>query len=228
MFFKRKSRRLRQNLKNFKRKSVDVAKFVKDFYIDEGLAYISCNVSDYYDVIDKFSVPGYEWLDQSFARFVEENANYIPPEYPIVLSICGTKFNEAQQECIEKTIADYYALKMGDCQMAEQRNRFKIIVLLVLVAVISALMWLSTTMKLVSPLSEAIYVLFWFGLWDMVEFIVFEGPDLREEKHAATQLATMKVTFPVVYDYEPFKPEEEAKIIEEVFEDDVILPSTQW
>ncbi len=228
MFFTRKSRRLRQNIRNFKKKSVDVAKFVKDFYIDQGLAYISCNVSDYNDVIDRFSVPGYEWLNESFARFVEENANYIPPEYPIVLSICGAKFNDKQQECIEETIADYYALKMGDCQMAEQRNRSKIIVFSALVALLSVVMWLSTARKWIWPLSEAIYVMFWFSLWDMIELIVFDRPDLKEEKHAATQLATMKVTFSEVYDDGPLKPEEEAKIIKEVFEDDIILPSTQW
>ena len=111
---KRKSRRLKENLKQFRRKSVDLDKFVKDFYVENGLAYISCNVNDYYDIIDKYSVDGYEWLNGSFTRFVEENANYVPTEYPIVLEICNHIFTKKQRDCIEETIADYYALKMGD------------------------------------------------------------------------------------------------------------------
>ena len=64
MFFtRRKSRRQKQNLKNLSKKSVDVGKFVKDFYVEKGLAYISCNVNSYYDVIDRYSVKGYEWLE---------------------------------------------------------------------------------------------------------------------------------------------------------------------
>ena len=96
MFFtKRKSRRQIQNLKNLSKKSVDVGKFVKDFYVEKGLAYISCNVGGYNDIIDRYSVKGYEWLDESFARFIEENAIYIPPEYPIVLEICGVPFTDS-------------------------------------------------------------------------------------------------------------------------------------
>ena len=86
MFFtKRKSRRQIQNLRKLSRKNVDLGKFVKDFYVEKGLAYISCNVSGYNDIIDRYSVKGYEWVEESFARFVEENAIYIPPEYPLYL-----------------------------------------------------------------------------------------------------------------------------------------------
>ena len=229
MFFtKRKSRRQKQNLKNLSKKSVDVGKFVKDFYVEHGLAYISCNVTGYYDIIDKYSVKGYEWLNESFARFIEENAIYIPPEYPIVLEICNHRFTKEQQTCIEETIADYYALKMGDVQMSLQSNRRRILFLLALMLVFAVFVYIASQFPgLPRPLSEAPFVLFWMALWDASEFLFLDRRDLQEDKLEAAQLASMKVTFYEKFEDGPAEPEVVQQILEEMNEE-VILPSTQW
>lgn len=230
MFFtKRRSRRQKQNLKNLSKKSVDVGKFVKDFYVEHGLAYISCNVSGYYDIIDRYSVKGYEWVDESFARFVEENAIYIPPEYPIVLEICGHRFTREQQASIEATILDYYALKMGDVQMSIQSNNRRIVFLIGLMVVFAVIMYLVSLFPgLPKPLSEAIFVLFWMALWDAAEFFFLDGRDLREDKLEAAQLASMKVTFYEKFEDGPAEPEVVQEFLEEIENEEVILPSTQW
>lgn len=227
--FSQKSRRLRRNLTKFRKKSVDVAKFVKDFYVDNGLAYIACNVEEYGDIIDRYSVEGYEWLSESFARFVEENANYVPPEYPIVLEICGCRFRRAQRECIEATIADYYALKLGDVQMSLEGNRRKTLFLLGMGLFFAVVVYMvSMFPSLPRPILEAPFVLFWFCLWDAAETVVIERRDLVEEKLAAAQLASVKVAFREAFEDIPATPEEEEKILEEIFEEDVLIPSTQW
>ena len=230
MFFtKRKSRRQIQNLKNLSRKSVDVGKFVKDFYVEKGLAYISCNVSGYYDIIDRYSVKGYEWLEESFARFVEENAIYIPPEYPIVLEICGHRFTKEQQDCIEATILDYYALKMGDVQMSMQANRRRIVFLLALMSVFAIFVYIASQFpNLPRPLAEAPFVLFWMALWDASEFLFLDRRDLQEDKLEAAQLASMKVTFYEKFEDGPAEPAVVQEFLEEIENEEVILPSTQW
>ncbi|MBO4881126.1 MAG: hypothetical protein J5555_05530 [Firmicutes bacterium] len=232
MFFTAKSRRRRENLRRFSRKSVDEKKFVKDFYVENGLAYISCNVKSYNDIIDPYSVKGYEWLTEPFVRFVEENANVIPPEYPIVLEICGGRFSEEQRNCIEETIADYFALKLLDNQQNQRSNRGRTLFLLFLALFFAVILYLETKyadlVTLPKPVSEAPFVLFWMALWDAAEHIVLDGSDLQEEKLYAARLASLKVTFQKTFEDAPLEPEEEQKVLEEIFEEVEILPSTQW
>lgn len=81
-------------LNRFKNKKVDIERYVKDYYVENNLAYISVNVNCYEDIISKYSVVGYEDLNQDFVNYLEENAEYIPLEYPIVLEITGTRFSK--------------------------------------------------------------------------------------------------------------------------------------
>ena len=214
----RKSRRLRKNLRNFSKKRVDVAKYVKDFYVDNGLAYISCNVNGMDDIINPYSVEGYEWLNESFANFIESNALYIPTEYPIVLEICGHHFTKKQKSVIEETIADYYALEQGDVQLNLEANTRKNWILIALSAVGVGLMFLGTKSN-ISFISEATLIFFWFAFWDLCESIVFERTELREQKTEAAQLANIKVLYKEVYVDGPVSEEKEQEILAEIFED---------
>lgn len=230
MLFDKKSRRLRENLKKFRNKSVDLDKFVKDIYVDNGLAYISCNVSGYYDIIDRLSVQGYEWINGHFARFVEQNANYIPTEYPIVLEICGHRFTKAQQDTIEETIADYYALKMGDTQMALEKNKGRAIFLAIMAAIFAVAVYASSkfTGGVLNVVVEVVFILFWVFVWELADCLLFDRRDLREARTEAAQLASVKVTFQLQFEDGPVEPSEEKAIIREIFEDDVIVPSDEW
>ena len=230
LFKSRKSRRLRENLKKFSKKSVDLEKFVKDIYVDNGLAYISCNVHDYYDIIDRLSVDGYEWINGHFARFLEQNANYIPTEYPIVLEICGHRFTRQQQETIEATIADYYALKMGDTQMDLEKNKGRAIFLAVMAVVFAGFVYFSSgfTGHLISVLVEVVFILFWVFVWELADCLIFDRRDLLEARTEAAQLASLKVTFQLEFEDCPVTSSEEKAIIREIFEDQVIVPSDEW
>ena len=230
MLFDSNTRRLKQNLRSFKRKRIALESFLKDIYIEDGLAYISSNVKDYAGVINEYSVEGYEMLEPAFAAFIEENAQFIPTEYPILLQISGCEFSARQKDVIEKTIADYYGLKMGNAQVELDDNKGNIVLLSVLSIVMGLIVFGLLNILPVVPtaLREICVIIFWVFLWSLVDSIVFQRRSMMNSLAEAAQLASMKVVFKPVFQDELVTIDERDKIMEEVFEDDVILPSNEW
>jgi len=220
MLKKRRSRRLRKSLKIFKRKRIDYSKYVKDFYLENGLAYISCNIEDYYDIIDKYSVEGYEWLNSQFAHFLETNAHYIPVEYPIVLEICGECLTDKQQAAVTETIADYYSLKLGDHQLALSDNLRKSMVLLFFGLLLAGVIWLLRSINLIGSIKELILILFWFFTWEFANLAWLERSDLNAVKTEAGQLASIKVVFKETFIDIPADQAEVEQIIAEIIDEE--------
>ena len=195
---------------------VDYNKYVKDFYLEDGLAIISCNVNGYYDIIDRYSVEGYEWLNDSFARFLESNAFYIPFEYPIVLEICGTKFNRKQREVITETIHDYYELKLGDKQMELNDNTRRIITFMVIAGLFTLLFTFVQGWQQDSFVVQFILIMLWFFIWGLSDMVVTDRSELKEEKIAIAQLASTVVRFREEFIDEPYDEFEQEKIYQEL------------
>lgn len=208
--------RLEQNKRNVRKMKVDYLKYVKDFYLEGGLAVISCNVSDYYDIIDRYSVEGYEWLNEEFTRFIESNAWYIPIEYPIVLEICGAKFTRAQRKAITETIQDYYQLKMGDKQMELHSNTFRVLAFFVIAVVFTIIFFIVDSTHQDSFFNEFIVILVWFFIWELSDLLIYDRRDLQEEKMEAAQLARIVVRFEKEFIDEPFDEQETDEIYGEL------------
>ncbi len=214
----------------FSRKSIDPNKFIREIYVENGLAYISCNVEGYYDVIDSYSVSGYEWLNQSFTRFIEENAITIPVTYPIVLEICGYSFTEEEKDIIEGTVADYYALKMADVQEKYNKGKKRTFFQLIMSIIMAGLLYISSANRELFPalVNETIVILFWLLIGDLFESFLFTRSEIIDLRTKAAQLASMVITFKKTFDDKPLKPSEEKVIIEEVLEENELIPSDEW
>lgn len=221
----RNSRRTKvSNIVYFRNKKINYDKKVRDFYIEDGIAYVSCNITGYHDIIDPYSVKGYEWLNSEFTRFVEENCNNIPTEYPILLEICGGDLSERQKETIENTIKQYYQLKLGDIQEQydDTRRRARLmLVMSILFYFIDAL-----TYHILSILPESIFlnayadiiqILFWFLLWSDCDIFFLQLTDARWEKTYAAQMASMQIIYRKRFRDEPVAEELREEILEHVF-----------
>ena len=208
--------RLEKNKRRIRRMKVDYNKYVKDFYLEDGLAIISCNVNGYNDIIDRYSVEGYEWLNDSFARFLESNAFYIPFEYPIVLEICGTKFNRKQREVITETIHDYYELKLGDKQMELNDNTRRIITFMVIAGLFTLLFTFVQGWQQDSFVVQFILIMLWFFIWGLSDMVVTDRSELKEDKMAIAQLASTVVRFREEFSDEPYDEFEQEKIYQEL------------
>ena len=225
---KRKKQKQRQKMEQritrlksrryFRSKKIDYSKYIKDFYLDNGIAYISCNVSGIEDIISKYSVEGYEDLNPEFAEYVDQNAYYIPLEYPIVLEICGGNFSEKEQLMISETISDYYKLKLGDAQLDLSRNASRSHKMFIL----GILSWiLYFVFKKSQALQVVFDLIFWFFLWEMGDTAWLERSELHEKKDAAAQMACMRIVFKKKFVDKPESMRFVEDTLAEVFEETV-------
>jgi hypothetical protein len=79
------------------------------------------------------------------------------------------------------------------------------------------LLWLSEGLEEVSR--ELIFVLFWFMGDTLCDYILLTGHDLRRDKRAAGQLASIKVTFSKDFEKSDYSKEYADKLYSEIEKD---------
>ncbi len=191
-----KTKKSIKNLKKFKSAKFNYAKFVKDYYIEKGEAYISAKVDSIDDIISKYSTKDYEWINPEFAHYIEECAYYIPIEERIVIEICGGNFSDEEKDLIKKVIADYFGLKLGDKFLDLDTNSHKSIVLLVFGIISLSLCILLQKINLISTtINELAIFLLWYFIWEFADLAWLDRSDIQLARIEAGQLSTAKISF---------------------------------
>ena len=193
--FKRMSRRAKRNLKKFKSAKFNYARFVKDYYIENGSAYISAKVESIDDIISKYSLEDYEWINKQFANYLENSAYYIPVEESVIIEICGCKFTEQEKEKITKVIKTYFGLKLGDKIIDMDINFHKSNRLLILGFLSLLLVLFISKLTNIEYVLELPLIMLWFFIWEYGDLAWLDRRDIAIEKLEAGQLASAKVIF---------------------------------
>ncbi|MGE5456640.1 MAG: hypothetical protein ACM3O4_06040 [Ignavibacteriales bacterium] len=185
----------KKHIKKFQKARFDFAKYVREFYVENGKAYISVKVDSINDIISEYSIKGSEWLNRDFVVYVEENTYYIPVIYPIVIDIYGCNFTEEQQKMITEVIRDYFGLKLGDKILELKQNRKKAVMLLLFGITTLVISLLLSSFDDTSMLFQVIVIVSWFAIWEFVSYVWFEREQMNRDKLEAGQLASMEVKF---------------------------------
>ena len=176
-----------KNILKFNKTKFNYNKFVRDFYLEKNTAYVSVNIDNYNDVISKYSISNYEWLNPEFADYVEETAYYIPIQYDIALDING-HFTKEQEEIIKKTIKEYFGVKLGDAQNDLDTNKL-LNILLFVVAVLFLIIFFVVTFYIPSfKFLEPISIISWFIMWELLDNNFIKRQQLRAKKIDLAQL----------------------------------------
>lgn len=61
----------------FRKRKVDYKKAVDTFFMSRGIACICCNVTGTGDIINNYSVPGYEMLNESLVSYINTVIGYL-------------------------------------------------------------------------------------------------------------------------------------------------------
>lgn len=187
---------------------------LKRDFINNGIATFPIKISSYYDVIHPLSVRRYETLNPDFKDFVELGAGVIPPDCPIVLNIIEDCLTEEERKTIVATIEEYYAYNLGMVEKEERRHTKRFLIMTVGLLLSAFLLWLSEGLDEIPR--ELFFVLFWFMGDTLCDYILLTGHDLRRDRRAAGQLASIKVTFSKSFDESDYTKEEVNKLYSEI------------
>ena len=186
-------------------------------FINNGIATFPIKISSYYDVIHPNSVWGYETLNPDFADLIELGAGVVPPECPIVVNILEECLTDEERNIIVQTIREYYAYKLGLVEKDLKRHTKRFVFMSVGLVLSAILLWLSEGLEEISR--ELFFVLFWFMGDTLCDYILLTGHDLRRDKRAAGQLASIKVTFSKSFDESDYTNAEVDKLHSEIEKD---------
>ena len=114
------------------------------------------------------------------------------------MNIIEDCLTEEERKTIVATIQEYYAYNLGVVEKDVKRHTKRFLIMTVGLVLSAILLWLSEGLEEVSR--ELIFVLFWFMGDTLCDYILLTGHDLRRDKRAAGQLASVKVTFSKTFD----------------------------
>ncbi len=182
------------NKDRFLYKKTYLARRLQHDVMENGIAYIPCKVRGMEDIISRFSISGVETTDAEFLNYITDYAEFIPPEYPLVLEIYGPAFSEAEKRVITETITsdlDYLLGKYEDLHQYQKRKFLFMMVGTVVSGIVASFckLWLTDI-----PL-EFFYVIFWLFADSLVRYLFIEKRDFREGRIRMGRLASMKVNF---------------------------------
>jgi len=195
MHFLRKNSTKAKNIQMFKKKEFNLNNFINDYYMDQNSAYMTVKVNDYSDIVSKYSVENYEWINKEFADHLELMAYYIPVEEPIVIEITGKKFNDEQKRIIEKVIKTYFGLKLGDKMLLLNDNRYKCITLLGFGVISFIVFYILFMANIIGTILEVGSLVFWFVMWSFADLAFLQRNNLKIDKLEAGQLSSATVVF---------------------------------
>ena len=196
-----------------KRKSHLDSRIRRD-YIDNGIATIHCRISNYHDIISSYSVKGQESLNFDFIDYLEDAAEPIPDEYPLVLNIIGDCLSDEEKKNIKDIIRDDFSYKLGNVEKEQSKELKMFLFMLIGTFIAGVLLWHTHFLDEVPR--EIFIVLFWFFGDRMFESLFITGRDLRNEKRLAGRLASIKVVFSDTYEKLHFTEDEVNKLYAEL------------
>ena len=181
----------------FEQKKSRIDSRIKRDYIENGIATIHCCISDYNDIINRYSSKDQESLNPDFVDFLKESAEPIPDECPLVLNIIGDFLSEDEKKIIKEIIRDDFSYKLGLFEK-EQDREFKMFIFMLTGVIIAGLLFWWSSFLDEAP-REIFVVFFWFFGDRMFEYLFITGRELRKKQRLAGRLASIKVIFSDTY-----------------------------
>lgn len=187
----------RNFIRLFERKRSKIDSRIKRDYIENGIATIHCCISNYNDIINTYSSKDQESLNPDFVDYLQDAAEPLPDECPIVLNVIGNCLSAEEKKIITEIIRDDFSYMLGLVEKEQEREFGMFLFMLVGSIVGGLLLWLTDFLD--EAPREIFIVFFWFFGDRMFEYLFITRRELRQEQRLAGRLASIKVTFSDTY-----------------------------
>ena len=207
----------RKIVRLFEARKANLEQRIKRDFIRNGVAVIPCRVTEYSDVISRYSVKGCETLNPEFVDYIREVAELMPDEYPLVLNIVGDCLSQEEKEIIDRIISDDFAYDLGKEEKKEKRHTRVFTLMFIGLIVSGIVLWL--TRVLLDEVRELFFILFWFMGETLCEYIFLTGYDIRRARRQAGRLASIKVVFSDTYEKTDYTDSDLRELYSEIEKD---------
>ena len=112
----------------FDRKQSRIDSRIKRDYIENGIATVHCCIYGYNDIINQYSAKDQESLNPDFVDYMQDAANPIPDECPLVLNVIGGSLSADEKKIIAETIRDDFSYRLGIVEKEQERERNSLLV----------------------------------------------------------------------------------------------------
>lgn len=196
----------------FRKKRINYKQYIKEFYLGEDLSYLFCNVRSIDDVLDPYSVQGYECLNKLLAEHIEQNANFVPLKYPVVLILSGCEFTEEQQRVVQQDLQDFFVLKLGAAQVRLAECYRNAIITFLLGSLFLATCFALKQTSISMLITDAANIIAWFFLLESAGEIWGRHRNAVNDKAQAARLESIHVLFRPMFYGGPASEEEKEQI----------------
>ena len=191
--------------KVFEKQYFDLNTAINKSYISNGIGCLAAKVSDFNDIISRFSGEGYECLNHEFYSYLDRNLQYIPDNVPILLEVYGCKFSKEQKEVIIENIREHYQYKLGEVIEANKAKLLRIGTFLVL-TVLLLIGYIATESN--SYISDSLNLAFVFFGSAVISFLATDLTGPRQRRARAGQMANMYIIVEEKYNPNPITDED--------------------
>ena len=194
-------------LKYYRKKRADKDILQENFFIEEGIAYLGYNAAGKEDIINAFSVKGYEVLNEEFTDYIDMLLPHVPSKMPLALEISGCSFTDEEEETICDAIWNHFHIILGEINNRFTKYHFKMLWFL-LSMLATYLLTTFDGVQTADYLRELLYIPFYFFGYRLLDYAVFDYYPLLTEKRQCEQMIGMKILFAADEDEDADTPED--------------------
>ena len=170
----------------------DYEKVVREYYLEDGKALISCKVRGLDDIVSHYSVKDRENMNPELSAYLDDNIFYVPISLPIIIRFCGCEFTPDEKEIIRRTILLDYEFKLG---LAKQNLKRNYIYSLLTLSIGIVFLFLYSRINSSGPIGSLLTVFFWFFLFEFGGSWWSKGLALRDEVKHAQRIMNADIQF---------------------------------